>query len=177
VTGDHTIVGRIRKPHGIHGELLVETMCDDPGAIFAPGSRVIAGDDAGELLGGTVREMCVSRARPFKGELLVTFREISDRTAAEEWRHRFFLVPTDALRPPETGEVWVHELAGMRVVHVSGEHVGEVSGVEELPQGLMLAVKTARGTSSVPFVDAIVVNVDRDARTLTIDPPEGLLEL
>jgi 16S rRNA processing protein RimM len=177
VTGDYTIVGRIRKPHGLHGELLVETMCDDPGAIFAPGSRVIAGTDAGDLLGGSVREMSVTRARPFKGELLVTFREIGDRNAAEEWRHRFLLVPTATLPVPQDGEVWVHELVGMRVTHVSGAPVGEVVGVEELPQGLLLEVKTARGTSSVPFVDAIVVGVDRDARMLTIDPPEGLLEL
>lgn len=177
MTDDYTIVGRIRKPHGIHGELLVETMCADPAAIFAAGSRVIVGDAGGDLLGGAVREMSVTRSRPFKGELLVTFKDIADRNAAEEWRHRCLLVPTNALRPPEAGEVWVHELIGMRVSDVTGAYVGDVSGVEELPQGLMLEVKTSRGTSSVPFVDAIVVGVDRDARTLTIDPPAGLLEL
>jgi 16S rRNA processing protein RimM len=177
VTGDYTIVGRIRKPHGIHGELFVDTMCSDPGAIFAPGKSVVAGDNAGELLGGAVREMAVMRARPFKGELLVTFRDINDRNTAEEWRQRFLLVLTSQLPEPADGEVWVHELIGMCVNHVNGEHVGEVSGVDELPQGLMLEVKTARGASSVPFVDAIVVGVDREGRTLTIDPPQGLLEL
>jgi 16S rRNA processing protein RimM len=177
VTGEYTIVGRVRKPHGIHGELFVETMCDDPGAIFAPGSRVMVGDENGDLIGGVVREMAVSRSRPFKGELLVTFREIADRNTAEEWRNRFLLIPTNELRPPEGGEVWVHELVGMSVTHVDGSPVGEVIGIEELPQGLLLEVKTPRGTSSIPFVDAIVVGVDREARALTIDPPQGLLEL
>jgi 16S rRNA processing protein RimM len=177
VTGDYTIVGRIRKPHGIHGELFVDTMCSDPGAIFAPGKSVVAGDSAGELLGGAVREMSITRARPFKGELLVTFREITDRNDAEIWRQRFLLVLTAELPEPADGEVWIHELIGMRVNDVSGAHVGEVSSVDEMPQGLMLEVKTSRGTSSVPFVDAIVVGVDRDARTLTIDPPNGLMEL
>jgi 16S rRNA processing protein RimM len=177
VTGDYTIVGKIRKPHGVHGELLVETMCDDPGAIFAPGSRVIAGDETAELLGGAVRELSVIRSRPFKGELLVTFATIDDRNAADEWRHRYLLVPTDSLRPPEAGEVWVHELPGMRVSDVSGAYVGDVTGVEEVPQGLLLEVSTARGSASIPFVEAIVVSIDREARTVVIDPPEGLLDL
>lgn len=71
----------------------------------------------------------------------------------------------------------MHELTGMRVSDVSGAHVGEVIGYDELPQGLLLEVKTARGTASIPFVDAIVTNVDRDTRSITIDPPEGLLDL
>lgn len=178
MSADYTIVGRIRKPHGVHGELLIETMCDDPGAIFAPGSRVIAGDEHADLLGGAARDIHVTRSRPFKEGLLVTFRDIADRNAADEWRHRYLLVPTSELPEPEDGEVWVHELPGMRVVDVRGEHVGEVLTVDEYPHGFILEVKRSSGkTTSIPYVDAIVVNVDRKARTLTIDPPEGLLEL
>lgn len=177
MTGDYTIVGRIRKPHGIHGELLVELMCDDPGAIFAPGRRVFAGDDAGELLGKAEQELHVTRSRPFKDALLVTFKSVGDRNAADEWRHRFLLVPTSELPPPGEGEVWVHELTGMRVEHVDGTHIGDVASVDEFPQGYMLEVKTSRGMSSVPFIEPIVAGVDREARTIRIDPPAGLLDL
>jgi 16S rRNA processing protein RimM len=177
VSDDYTIVGRIRKPHGVHGELLIEPMCDDPDAIFASGHRVIAGDESGDLLSGAMREMSITRARPFKDGVLVTFREISDRNNADEWRHRYLLVPTATLPVPEEGEVWIHELPGMRVNHVNGAHIGDVSATEEVPQGLLLEVKTSRGMSSIPFLEPIVVNVDRIARVITVDPPDGLLDL
>jgi 16S rRNA processing protein RimM len=177
VTADHTIVGRIRKPHGVHGELLIETTCDDPDAVFASGNRVVAGDTDGNVLGPPQRDLIVSRARPFKDGLLVTFASITDRNLADEWRHRFLLVPTAELPPPQEGEVWVHELAGMRVNHVDGSAIGDVVDVDELPQGYLLEITTPAGRASIPFVDAIVVGVDRDARVITIDPPEGLLDL
>ena len=152
-------------------------MCDDPDAIFAPGRHVFAADESGDLLGGAEQVLSVTRNRPFKDAHLITFREISDRNAAEEWRQRFLVVRSSDLPLPEPGEVWVHELTGMRVSDVNGAHVGDVVGYEELPQGFLLEVKTARGSASIPFVEPIVTNVDRDARVITIDPPDGLLDL
>ncbi|MGH7671150.1 MAG: hypothetical protein ACRENQ_16830, partial [Gemmatimonadaceae bacterium] len=43
------IVGRVRKAHGIRGELVVEPITDAPDAIFAPGRRVFAGTPSGDV--------------------------------------------------------------------------------------------------------------------------------
>ncbi|HEU4990227.1 MAG TPA: ribosome maturation factor RimM [Gemmatimonadaceae bacterium] len=174
-TPEFLIVGRVRKAHGIHGELVVEPITDEPDAIFAPGHRVLAGTVTGDL-SPDQRALHVSGVRPMREGLLVRFDEIPDRTAAEPWRGRYFLVPAHEVPPPDDDEVYVHDLLGMQVVLVSGEAVGEVIEVYELPQGLALDVRRARGTVMVPFDERVVAGVDRVARVITIDPPAGLLD-
>ncbi len=171
------IVGRVRKAHGIRGELVVEPITDAPDAIFAPGRRVLVGTPAGDVSPDR-RELHVSAVRPMGEGLLVHFDEIPDRTAAELWRGRYFLVPAEEVPPPADDEVYVHELLGMRVVLVTGEAVGDVREVYELPQGLAIDVTRAAGTGTVmvPFDERVVTGVDRDARVITIDPPAGLLD-
>ena len=171
---DLVIVGRVRRPHGIHGELLIEVITDEPDAVYASGRRVFAGSDRDAADDATV--LTVVETRPFKEGLLVRFHEIPDRTAAELWNGRLLFVPEHELTPPGEGEVYVHELQGMRVELSSGELVGTVADVFEVPQGLLLDVARERGTVLVPFTDEIIVDIDREGRVVRIDPPEGLLE-
>ncbi|HEX4470148.1 MAG TPA: hypothetical protein VH080_11465, partial [Gemmatimonadaceae bacterium] len=67
------IVGRVRKAHGIRGELVVEPITDAPDMIFAPGRRVLAGTARGDLAPGA-RELHVEKTSPFKEGLIVSFR-------------------------------------------------------------------------------------------------------
>jgi 16S rRNA processing protein RimM len=169
------IVGRARKAHGIRGELAVEVITDAPDAIFASGARLFAGTTTGDLSPERT-ELHVVHAAPFKGGLVVSFREITDRTEAERWRDRYFLVPSSELPPPEDDEVYVHELIGMRVMLASGDELGPVLDVYDLPQGLTLDVRREKGTVMVPFNDRFVTGVDSEARIITVDLPEGMLD-
>ncbi|MGH7618118.1 MAG: ribosome maturation factor RimM, partial [Gemmatimonadaceae bacterium] len=121
-------------------------------------------------------ELHVETAQPFKGGYIVHFTEIADRNAAETWRDRFLLLPSDELTPLGEGEVYVHELIGMRVELASGELVGTVLGTYELPQGLTLDVQRAAGTVMIPY-NRVVTNVDRAMRVIRIEPPAGLLDV
>lgn len=177
MASEFSIVGRVRKPHGIRGDLIVEAICSEPGAVFASGRRVFAGNDDGAIDAARPEPVEVTHGRPFKGTWLVALRGVRDRNDAELWRGKYLLAEASTLSDPEDGETYLHELAGMRVTDTSGSAVGEVVDVEHLPHGLLLTVRTSRGDVSVPFVDAIVVRIDRDARAITIDPPQGLLEL
>jgi 16S rRNA processing protein RimM len=169
------IVGRVRKAHGVRGELVVETITDTPEAVFAPGCRVFAGTHTGEPSADR-RELRVRDARPLNAGLLVTFEGIADRTAAEQWRGRYLLLPASEVPAPDDSEIYVHELLGMDVVLVSGERVGSVTGTYQLPQGLAIDVQREKGTVMIPFSDQAVTAVDRVARVITIDPPLGLLD-
>ena len=169
------IVGRVRRAHGLRGELAVEVITDAPDAVFAPGARVFAGTTTGDVAPDGV-ELHVTQASPFKGGMIVSFREITDRREAERWRDRYLLLPARELAPPEDGEVYVHELIDMRVVLATGEDVGTVIDVYDLPQGLTLDVRRAEGTVMLPFSDRVVVGVDRATRVITVDPPEGMLD-
>ena len=170
------IVGRVRKAHGLEGELVVEPITDRPTAIFAVGRRVFAGTADGEVAGDR-RELVVRSTRPFKGGLLVRFTGIESRDEAELWRARFLLVPGTDLAPLEEDEVYVHDLYGMRVELPSGEVVGVVEAVYELPQGLGLDVRRdGGGTVIVPWRPEVVRQVDAGRRVLVVDPPPGLLD-
>lgn len=171
-------VGRVRRAHGIRGELVVEATTDEPGAIFAPGRRVFAGTVGGKPAHDG-QELHVEHASPFKGGFIVHFREITDRSAAETWRDRYLLVPAGELPPPSEDEVYLHDMPGMQVVRTSGELVGEVLEVYELPQGLVLELRYApprEGTVMIPFDERTVTDVDPEGRVITIDPLEGLLD-
>ena len=173
---EYVSVGRVRRAHGIRGELLVEPLTDAPDAIFAAGRRVFAGTVRGDLAPGA-RELHIASVRPFKEGLLVVFDEIPDRTSAEPWRDRFLLLPESELAPPADDEVWVDELVGMRVERQGGEALGEVLEVYELPQGLVLDVgREGRTVVVLPFSEDVVVDVDRDERRLVVEVPEGLMD-
>jgi len=173
------IVGRVRKAHGIRGEVVVEPITDAPDAVFASGRRVFAGTVSGDLAPNRT-ELHVASSRPFNEGFLVSFAEVPDRTVAETWRGRYLLLPADELPAPGDEEVYVHELPGMRVELASGDIVGTVDATYELPQGLAIDVRRSAPregeTVLLLFDERTIASVDRAARRIVVTPPEGLLE-
>ena len=180
----YAIVGRVRKAQGIRGQVTVELLTDEPDTIFARGARVFAGTVDGDLARHpndrknpeSRQELTIDETSPFKGGLIVKFREIPDRTQAELWNQRYLLVPMDELTPPEEGELFVHELIGMTVQGTDATKLGDVVGFYELPQGLTLEVKTPKGDVLLPYREEAVLEVDREGRTLTVDADSGLFD-
>jgi 16S rRNA processing protein RimM len=170
------IVGRVRKAHGIRGELLVEPITDAPDTVFVSGRRLFAGTATGDP-SPDGQELHITAVRQHMESIRLTLAEVPDRTAAELWRGRFLLAPQDELPPPADDEVYIHDLIGMRVVHVDGRALGDVMDTYELPQGLMLDVRPVNGgpTYFIPWAEEMLVNVDERARIITVNPPEGLL--
>jgi 16S rRNA processing protein RimM len=170
------IVGRVRKAHGIRGELLVEPITDAPDAVFVSGRRFFAGTATGDPAPDG-QQLHVTAVRQHMDSIRLTIRGIADRTAADLWRGRFLLAPKDELPPPAEDEVYLHDLLGMRVMHEDGRALGTVADTYDLPQGLMLDVRPVNGgtTYFIPWRDEILVAVDEVARVITVNPPEGLL--
>ena len=170
------IVGRVRKAHGIRGELLVEPITDAPDTVFVSGRRLFAGTATGAP-SPDGEELHITAVRQHMDSVRLTIAEVPDRTAAELWRGRFLLVPQDELPPPDDDEVYIHDLLGMSVVHVDGRALGTVADTYDLPQGLMLDVRPVNGgpTYFIPWREEVLVNVDEAARMITVNPPEGLL--
>jgi 16S rRNA processing protein RimM len=177
-TPEFAIVGRIRKPHGIRGEVVVELVTDAPGAIFPSGARVFVGTTSPEPPTTPMREARIERARDQGAMWLVKLDTIADRNEAERWRERYVYVPESELPTPAADEVYLHELPGMTVVLAESEDVvGEVEAWYELPQGLVIEMKKSDGTLvMVPYIPSVVKEVDVDARRVTITPPDGLLD-
>lgn len=174
-------VGRVRRPHGVRGELVVELFTDAPDAIFASGRRLFQGTQEGALYldprTKAPRALTVKQMRPFKEGILLFVEEITDRTESERWNGRHLLVPESELTMPDEGELFEHELIGMQLVDdATDEALGAIVEVYDLPQGLLLEFETGEGLASIPFIDEFVVDVDRETRVIRVAPPAGLLD-
>jgi 16S rRNA processing protein RimM len=180
---EYAIVGLIRKAQGIRGEVIVEPLTDKPDVIFASGSRVFAGTPSGDIapardVGGVeeVPTLTVAESKPFKKGLIVKFEELADRDSADLWRGRYLLAPFSELPPLDEDEVYLHDLVGMRAVSTAGEQLGTVTTFYELPQGLVLDIKTKRGSVLVPYRPEVVVRTDLEARSIVINEKLGFMD-
>ena len=101
--------------------------------------------------------------------------EITDRTSAESLRGMEFFAPADE---SDDDGYYDHDLEGLCVWH-DGAEIGTVSGVVETINRSLLEITFADDdrTALVPFVDEFIAEVDLEAGTITITPPEGLLDL
>jgi 16S rRNA processing protein RimM len=167
------VIGRISRPHGVRGEVIVDVRTDDPGPRFAAGA-VIATEPA------TAGPLSVTRSRWHSGRLLVQFKGFEDRTGADTLRGVMLLVDSAELEDvDDPDEFRDHQLIGLRVLTVAGEQIGTVSDVLHYGQDLLVVAGSGDRTGSeimIPFVAAIVPVVDLDAGVLRVDPPTGLLD-
>jgi 16S rRNA processing protein RimM len=151
----------------------VEVRTDDPDQRFSAGSA-LATDPAER------GPLTVAGARWHSGTLLIKFAGYDDRDAAEELRDTVLAVDSGELAPLEDPEEFYdHDLIGLEVTTVGGESVGTVTDV--LHHGQALLVVEGGGSRSgaeilVPFVTAIVPEVDVPGGRLVIDPPDGLID-
>ena len=169
---DEIVVALVRNAHGLDGEVLVELLTDDPDEVFV-------GDRVFWVLGGAGRRpdrLTLTGARRHKGGLLLRFREIADRTAADRLRGRELAVPGDELRKLDEDEFFLHDLVGYQVVRLDGAPVGDVTTSYETGAQLLLGVAAGEREFLIPFGKQLVTEVDREARRIVIDPPPGLLE-
>jgi 16S rRNA processing protein RimM len=166
------VVGRIGRPHGVHGEVVVDIRPDPPYLGYAVGS-VFETDPA------TAGPLTVETLRPHQGRFLVTFEGYADRDMADQLRGVLLCVDSATISDPEDPEEFNdHQLVGLRVELASGEHLGDVVRIEHAPASDLLIVRLADGrTGMVPFVRAIVPEVDVAGGKVVLTPPDGLFDV
>ena len=174
---DYLVVGHLNKPHGTKGELFVWPLTDHPEAVFAVGGRLHLGDEDGRPVHIPATELEMVDVRPFRRGYLVSFRGITDREGAERVAGRYLLRPFDEAEPPGEDEFFYHELLGLRAQTLDGQDLGQVEEVYELQPDHLLEVVGPERTVLIPLSKRVVHSVDRAARTIVLDPPEGLLDL
>lgn len=193
------VVARIGRPHGLLGEVTVQTHTDEPATRFAPGTAYATEATRGT---GVPRSLTLRSSRLHNGVWLLAFEEVPDRTGAESLRGTRLVMDngidpaaaasvmitsaltsatsvTSVTEQTEPGEAWYEEeLIGLVVVLTDGSRVGEVSALEiGAAQDLLVVTLDGGHTAYVPFVSALVPTVDIEGGRVVIDPPPGLLEL
>jgi len=165
-------VGRIGRPHGIRGDVVVGVRTDEPELRFAKGSRLDTDPAArGPLI--------VAASRWHSGQLLVRFEGITDRDAAAELGGTWLTVDSatlGALDDPD--EFRDGDLVGLTVRTADGTDVGTVDDVLHSGQDvLVVRASSGSGEILIPFVKDIVPEVDLASGVIVITPPPGLLNL
>lgn len=169
-------VGQIARAHGIRGDVTVVVRTDDPDVRFVPGTTLATEPpDRGPLT--------VAATRWHSGRLIVTFEGVGDRNAAEDLRGTVLVLDSAGIpAPDDPDEFYDHQLIGLGVVTAAGDTVGEVTDVLHHGQDLLVVRRGPAGPGTktaetlVPFVSAIVTDVDVAGGGLVIDPPPGLLD-
>ena len=165
-------VGRITRPHGHRGAVLVVPESDFAHERFQPGVELQwRRHDA-------VAPVRIAASREYRGRWVVTLEGVTTMNEAETLRGLEFRVPVEGLHPLESGAHYVHDLEGCLVVTVAGEEIGRVTGVQFAPAAPLLEVADGEGGEVlVPMVDTICRVVDPAGKRIVIDPPAGLIEV
>lgn len=160
-------IGRVVKPHGIHGELVV-----------APEGDTLAGLEAGTQvhLDSESETRRVLALRPHQRRLLVTLEGICDRTAAELVRGAQLMVDAGELAQLGEGEVWVDDLIGYRALLPDGATLGIVHEVLSAGGRDLLEIEMRKSTVLIPMVREWLVEIDTEKRRIVLDLPDGLVD-
>lgn len=166
-------VGRLTKAHGLKGGLKVELYTDDPERRFRPGASFALQVPTESPWHGKRLEL--AELRWYNRQPVGFFVGVSDRTAAESLVKAILWVDQDPAEPAEPDAWYDHQLIGLDVVR-DGARVGRIDRLEHLPAQDLLVVDTGDREVLVPFVRALVPEVDLGARRVVVTPPEGLFE-
>ncbi|HZN13403.1 MAG TPA: ribosome maturation factor RimM [Acidimicrobiales bacterium] len=145
-------VGRIIKPHGLRGDVIV--------ALSTNRSERLA---AGSVLNDG--QLTVTRAAPHQHRWIVTFEGVDTLDAAEALRGTLLLAEPLA----DADALWVHELIGATVIDATGVARGVVESVQANPASDLLVLDTG------PLVPLRFVVEQRDGEVV-VDVPEGLFD-
>jgi 16S rRNA processing protein RimM len=168
--GDRVEVGRVLAPHGVRGEVAVESFSDVEER-FSPGAELLTAAGRPGL-----ERLTIDSVRPHRGALLVRFAGVADRDAADALRGAVLEVPREAVPAPPEG-TWYHfQLDGCRCRDARLGDLGEVVAVIEDGGGVLLAVEGGGRRLLVPFVRAFVREVAPEEGRIELDLPEGLIE-
>ena len=162
------VVGRIVKPHGVRGEMLVEVLSDAPDR-YAPGARVAVGDPD-----GAQRTLTVRATRNDRGRSLVTFEEITDRDDAEALRGALLSIDRSDAAPLEEGMYYEWQLEGLTVVDEEGNPLGTLVHVLEGGGGDLWVIDTGEKEVMIPAVEEFVRRVDLESGRIVVHVIPGL---
>jgi len=164
------VVARIGKAHGLRGEVTVQVLTGAADDRFVPGATFVTEpEEAGPMV--------LRSARDHNGVLLLGFEGTQDRSGAEALRGIKLLA--DPLDDDGDEDTWYErDLVGLKAVTVGGDEAGEVIALRTGGAQDLLVLRLTDGREAlVPFVTAIVPEVDIEGGRVVLDPPTGLFDL
>jgi 16S rRNA processing protein RimM len=166
-------VGRVSRPHGVHGEVRLSLSSDNPER-FLPGATLHARPGRTGVAGPRLQEQVLLTVESIRGDEdfpIVGFREIADRDRAEAFSGYVLEIRSGELPELEEDEFYPFDLVGLEARDPSGAVMGRVSDALESPaHDILVVALQSGGEALVPFVRAAVPVVAAEAGYLVVDP-------
>lgn len=163
---DHLVVGRVVRPHGVRGALVV-----------LPESQVLASLQPGATiqLGDSEREYTIENIRPHRKRFLISVEGIHDRNQAEEYRDLEVKLSYEESEPLAEHEYYYWQILGMHVETQAGKHLGEVVDIIETGANDVYIVQAGSGEQLLlPAIEDVILEVDLDQNRLRVHLLPGL---
>lgn len=164
----YLVVGLLRRPHGVRGEIMTEIITDFPERLKS-GEKFYLGE---ERMPVTVRS-----SRFHKQGILLSFDGIHDRDEIGAHRQKYLYVDLNDWPPLPEGEYYDYELIGLEViVEESGEVLGRLTDILETGANDVYVVTTESGQELLlPAIPEVVLDVNLDTAQMSVYLLPGLL--
>ena len=165
------IIARAVKARGLKGEIVADLLTDFPER-FEDVEELVLVSPAGERTVVELEDYWFQNDR-----VILKLAGYNDVDTAKQLVGYEFAVPEQDRVPLPEDHYYDWELEGCEV-KVGNEVIGKVTSVMRTGGAEILVITDEKGSERlVPLADSIVVEIDTTAKTIVVDPPEGLLEL
>ncbi len=168
------LVGRIAKPHGLRGDVVVNPETDFAEERFAPGAQLLMRRQHPRA---ATESVSVASVRFHNGRPIVRFEGLASIDQAEALTGASLWIEASSRPRLPEGRYYHDALIGCDVETLSGARVGRVTRIDAFGGASLLAVTDGRHEMLIPLAEAICVRIDPVLRRIVIDPPEGLLDV
>jgi len=164
---DMVTIGRIVRPQGRKGEVVVQPLSDRPDRFPSLRQAFVAGES------GSARPVQVRGAWPHKGRFVLKLEGVDSIDDAERYRGLDLRIPEEDLSALPEGSYYHHQLRGLRVDDAGGREIGRVAEVMETGgEAAVLVVRGVNGETLIPLADAFVRTVDLLGGRVVVLVPE-----
>jgi 16S rRNA processing protein RimM len=162
-------LGNITKPFGIKGQMVFYLDVDSPDDYADLDSAFVEVKGALVPYFFTVDNINGNKA-------VVTFEDLTPQEAQALAGHDLYL-PLDLLPELTGNQFYFHEVTGFKVIDVEKGEIGIIQSIIEYPAQPLFSIMNGDKEILIPVIDPIIKKVDREQRTITIEAPNGLIDL
>lgn len=169
---EDVVIARVVRARGIRGEVACAVETDFPERLLSLEQVTIWMPD------GSRFKVNVEDHWFHKDRVILKFEGYDTMTAAQNLAGGRLVIAEADLEPLGEGQFFEHQVIGSEAVTPDGRNLGRVTKLMRTGGTDVIVLESADGREQlVPFADEICTEVDVKAKRITIDPPEGLLEL
>ncbi len=161
---EYLVVGYLRRPHGVHGEIMMDVHTDFPERLRI-GRRLFVGE----------KHISVHLAdkRPHQSGMLVKFKDVENPEEAGRFRNQWIYIRTSEVPALPRGQLYQHQLFGLKVLGENDILLGQLVEIIDTGANDVYVIKNESGRELlIPAITSVIQEIDLDRRIMRVHPPE-----